>query len=229
MPLRRHRESHQTRRNRNSQVPDEIHDDEQSNSSQVAKPVGSACALVSVRASCQLEVLGWMQLGDSVSSAGSSDSKRAEVRRGRMPIAEYESVVGRMLTRDWFALDSCDVLAQLGIADSLVSRYPARFLSRGAAVRWPLDKAIEQVVSACEASTDTGGLRVARFLQQRQTGATVASIACEWGISREYVSHTVGRRAVHLVTKWVLVLGRRTIVAYETGELIHSLNHIKSA
>jgi hypothetical protein len=169
-----------------------------------------------------------MRVGDSVPRGG----KRADVRRGRISMAEYEAVVGRMLTRDWFALDHCDVLAQLDIVNSLINRYPARFLSKGAAVRWLLDKAIDQVIAACEASADAGSLRVAQFLQQRQAGASVAAIAREWGISREYVSRTIGRRAVQLVTKRVLALGRRTLVVHDPGdasEMIRPVDHTKSA
>ena len=36
-----------------------------------------------------------------------------EGRRGRISVTEYEGVVGRMLTRDWFVLDACDTLTQL--------------------------------------------------------------------------------------------------------------------
>ena len=104
-----------------------------------------------------------------------------------------------------------------------------RFLSKGAAVRWPLDKAIDQVIAACEASADTGSLRVVRFLQQRQAGASVAAFAREWGISREYVSRTVGRRAVQLVTKRVLALGRRTIIAHDTSQMFRQADETKSA
>ncbi len=136
-----------------------------------------------------------------------------ERRRGRIPVAEYEAVVGRMLTRDWFALDECDTLTQLDLIESLVTTHPARYPSRGAAVRWLLDKAIDQVVATCEASADAGSLRIAEFLRQRRTGASVVAIARAWGLSREYVSRTIGRRATQLVTRRVLALGRRTLIA----------------
>jgi hypothetical protein len=137
-----------------------------------------------------------------------------ERRRGRIPIAEYEAVVGRMLTRDWFALDECDTLTQLDLIESLVTIHPARYPSRGAAVRWLLDKAIDQVVAACEASADAGSLRIAEFLRQRRAGVSVVAMAREWGLSREYVSRTIGRRATQLVTRRVLALGRRTLIAH---------------
>jgi hypothetical protein len=138
-------------------------------------------------------------------------------RRGRISIAEYEATVRRMLTRDWFALDECDILTQLDLVESLVTTYPARYPSQGAAVRWLLDKAIDQVVAACEASADAGSLRVAEFLRQRRTGVSVVDIARSWGISREYVSRTIGHRATQLVTRRVLALGRRTLVAQPTA------------
>lgn len=139
-------------------------------------------------------------------------------RRGRISVAEYESVVGRMLTRDWFALDECDTLTQLSLIESLVTTHPARYPSHGAAVRWLLDKAIDQVIAACEASADAGSLRIVEFLRQRRSGASVVEVAREWGISREYVSRTIGRRATQLVTRRVLALGRRTLVAQSPSE-----------
>jgi hypothetical protein len=142
----------------------------------------------------------------------------AETRRGRIPIAEYEAEVARMLTRDWFALDMCATLTQLDLVESLVTTHPARYPSRGAAVRWLLDKAIDQVVAACEASADAGSVRIAQFLRERRRGVLVVDIAREWGISREYVSRTIGRRATRLVTRRVLALGRRTLVTQPVPE-----------
>jgi hypothetical protein len=141
-----------------------------------------------------------------------------ERRRGRIPVVEYEAVVGRMLTRDWFTLDMCDTLTQLDLVESLVTAHPARYPSRGAAVRWLLDKAMDQVIAACEASADAGSARIAAFHRQRRTGVSVVEIARTWGISREYVSHTVSRRATHLVTRRVLALGRRTLIARQSSE-----------
>ncbi len=141
-----------------------------------------------------------------------------ERRRGRIPVAEYEAVVGRMLTRDWFTLDTCDTLTQLDLVESLVTTHPARYPSRGAAVRWLLDKAMDQVIAACEASADTGSVRIADFLRQRRSGVTVVEIARTWGISREYVSRTVSRRATQLVTRRVLALGRKTLIARQPSE-----------
>src|SRR5262245_61077775 len=45
--------------------------------------------------------------------------------------------------------------------------------ARGAAVRWLLDKAIVQVVAACDASADAGSLRIAGFLRRRRAGDSV--------------------------------------------------------
>jgi hypothetical protein len=144
--------------------------------------------------------------------------KMGEGRRGRIPVAQYEAVVGRMLTRDWFTLDTCDMLTQLDLIESLVTAHPARYPSRGAAVRRLLDKAMDQVIAACEASGDTGSIRIAEFLRQRRNGIPVVEIARTWGISREYVSRTVSRRATQLVTRRVLALGRRTLIARQLSE-----------
>jgi hypothetical protein len=142
-----------------------------------------------------------------------------EGRRGWIPVAQYEAVVGRMLTRDWFTLDSCDSLTQLDLVESLVTAHPARYPSHGAAVRWLLDKAMDQVIAACEASADAGSTRIAEFLRQRRSGVTVVEIARTWGISREYVSRTVSRRATQLVTRRVLAMGRRTLEAQSSSEM----------
>jgi hypothetical protein len=132
-----------------------------------------------------------------------------EARRGRIARDTYLRTVGQMLTRDWFALDRCDILTQLEIVEQLVAGYPTRYLSRGAAVRFVLDKAIGQVVAACRASSDSATRCIAEFLEARQAGKSVAAIAREWRLSREYVSRAIGRRAIALVTDRVLVLGRR--------------------
>jgi hypothetical protein len=143
----------------------------------------------------------------------------ADARRGRISRATYISTVGRMLTRDWFALDGCDVLTQLEIVDQLVAAYPTRYLTRGAAVRFVLDKAIAQVIAACDASSDLFTRRIASYLEARQAGKSVSAIAREWRLSREYVSRAIGRRAAELVTDRVLVLGRRKLVAQTPGAL----------
>src|SRR6185369_7185328 len=113
--------------------------------------------------------------------------------------------------------DECDMLTQLDLVESLVTTHPARYPSRGAAVRWLLDKAIDQVVAACDASADSGSVRVAEFLRQRRANVSVVAIARQWGISREYVSRTIGHRATQLVTRRLLALGRRTIVTQATS------------
>ncbi len=140
-----------------------------------------------------------------------------ETRRGRIARDTYISTVGQMLTRDWFTLDRCDILTQLEIVDQLVAAYPNRYLSRGAAVRFVLDKAIGQVVAACRASSDHATRRIADYLEARQSGQSISAIARAWGLSREYTSRAIGRRAVELVTDRVLVLGRRKLMAQGTG------------
>src|SRR5262249_36142266 len=138
-------------------------------------------------------------------------------RRGRIARDTYISTVGQMLTRDWFTLDRCDVLTQLEIVDQLVAVYPNRYLSRGAAVRFVLDKAIGQVVAACRVSSDHPTRRIADYLEARQSGKSVSAVAREWSLSREYVSRAIGRRAIELVIDRVLVLGHRKLVAQESA------------
>jgi len=64
----------------------------------------------------------------------------AEARRGRISHVIYVRTVGQVLTRDWFALGGCDVLAQLELVGQLVATYPERYLSRGWAIRAVLDR-----------------------------------------------------------------------------------------
>ncbi len=142
----------------------------------------------------------------------------AEGRRGRISQATYLRVVGAMLTRDWFALDQCDILTQLDLVEQLVTQYPTRYLCKGLAVRAILDKAIQQVIDACRASADPASVRVATYLDLRKQGQTTAAIARSWGMTREYVSRSVGRRAIHLVTDRTLRLGRRQLVAHDASE-----------
>src|SRR5579871_2901699 len=122
----------------------------------------------------------------------------ADGRRGRISHEVYAATVGRMLTRDWFALDTCDVLTQLEVVTRLVEAYSNRYLTRGAAVRFVLDKAIALVIAACGTSSDLSTRRVSAYLVARQEGKTVSAIAREWRLSREYVSRVVGHRAVEL-------------------------------
>jgi hypothetical protein len=143
----------------------------------------------------------------------------AEARRGRISRATYIRVVGQMLTRDWYALDQCDVLTQLDLVEQLVAAYPTRYHCKGAAVRALLDRAISQVIAACRSSADQRSQRVATFLEARQAGQSVTAIARKWGISREYVSRAVGRRAVELVTDHVLALGHRRLVLREASAI----------
>jgi hypothetical protein len=124
-------------------------------------------------------------------------------------------VVGKGLTQDWYALDHCEVLTQLELVDHLVKAYPKRFLTKGAAVRAILDKAMDQVIAACRQSSDHGSERIASFLEARTRGESVADIAREWGLSREYVSRRVGRQAIGLVTARAVAIGRQTLAIHE--------------
>ncbi len=130
----------------------------------------------------------------------------AETRRGRIAHATYVRVVGQMLTRDWFALDTCDVLTQFEIIGQLVSVHPNQFISPGWAVRVLLDKAMDDVIAMASKRKDVGSQRVASFLELRRQGKSVTAIAQEWGLSRECVSRTVSHKAVRLVTDRFLAL-----------------------
>jgi hypothetical protein len=136
-------------------------------------------------------------------------------RRGRISHETYLRAVGKGLIQDWYALDRCEVLTQLELVEHLLCAYPKRFLSKGAAVRAIIDKAMAQVIAACRQSSDQGSERIASFLEARMRGESIADIAREWGLSREYVSRRVGRQAIGLVTTRVVALGRRSLVVHE--------------
>jgi DNA-binding phage protein len=135
----------------------------------------------------------------------------AETRRGRISHAVYIRTVGQMLTRDWFALESCEILTQLEVIDHLVAANPRQFPSPGWAVRELLDKAIQQVIAASRASSNAHSQLITDFLEARMSGQTVSAIAREWGLSRERVSRTFSRQAVYLVTEKTLKMGRRKL------------------
>jgi hypothetical protein len=157
-----------------------------------------------------------MRQGDSVSR----ESKRADVRRGRISHATYVRVVGQALPRDWFALESCEILAQLELVERLVARHPERYPSRGWAVRALLDKAIDDVVTLCRSHADQASMRMIRFLEARRAGMSVKTIVREWGISRECVSRTVGRQAAMMITERVLTRNRRLTQASSQEPLV---------
>lgn len=131
-----------------------------------------------------------------------------ETRRGRISQATYVRTVGQMLTRDWFALERCEVLTQLEIVGQLVQAYPHRFLSLGWAVRALLDKAMDDVIAVARKSKDAAGQQIADFLDLRRQGQSVTDIAKAWGLSRECVSRTVSRKAILLVTDRLLQMGK---------------------
>ncbi len=132
----------------------------------------------------------------------------SETRRGRISRATYIRVVGQMLTRDWFALDQCEILTQLEIVGQLVAAHPNRFPTPGWAVRALLDKAMDDVIALSRKSDDERSLRVALFLELRRMGQTVTQIAQWWELSREYVSRSIARQAVTLVTDRLLLISK---------------------
>lgn len=139
------------------------------------------------------------------------DSKRTELRRGRISHATYVQAIGQALARDWFKLENCDILTQLDLVRHLVSTYPEKYPSPGWAVRALLDKAIDDVVTLCRSHPDATNSRIVDFLEGRRSGISVTAIALRWNLSRECVSRTIGRKAVFLVTERVLVRNRRKV------------------
>ena len=89
----------------------------------------------------------------------------AETKRGRISKAAYMREVGRMFTRDWFALDASEILTQFELVDYLVSAEPRRYWSKGQAVRVLLDRSIEHVIAHIQKSDDKSMNRVAEFLK----------------------------------------------------------------
>jgi hypothetical protein len=131
-----------------------------------------------------------------------------ETKRGRISHATYAHTIGLMLTRDWFALEECEVLTQLDIVKRLVSDYPSKYLTPGWAVRRVLDKAITRVIQASKASHDARIQKIATYLELRLQYQSTSDIAHQWGVSRECVSRTIGRQAILLVTDQVLAMNR---------------------
>jgi hypothetical protein len=132
----------------------------------------------------------------------------AEARRGRISHATYIRIIGQALTRDWYALEGCEVLAQLELVGQLMAAHPERYPSRGWAVRAVLDRAMRDVIALCASKPDPASARLARFLEARPKGESVAAIARTWGLSREHLSRSVGHQAIVLVTDRVLALNR---------------------
>lgn len=142
----------------------------------------------------------------------------SETKRGRIPYEAYVKTVGQMLTRNWYVLDQCEMLTQLEVIQYLVSVNPTKYPRPGIAVRALLDKAIDQVIVATIDNPHYQTQLTARFLQYRIQGITVSEIAKNWGFSREYISRTIGKQAITLVTDRVLKIGRRKLVAKEPEE-----------
>lgn len=147
------------------------------------------------------------------------DSKRTELRRGRISHATYVQAIGQALARDWFRLESCDILTQLDLVRHLVSTYPEKYPSPGWAVRALLDKAIDDVIALCRSHPDATNSRIVDFLEGRRSGVSVTAIALRWNLSRECVSRTIGRKASFLVTERVLVRNRRKVRSIVTDPI----------
>jgi hypothetical protein len=151
-----------------------------------------------------------------LASSDTSGSRRGDSRRGRTSHATYVRVVGQVLTRDWYALETCEALKQIDLVGRLVESRPDRYPTRGWAVRAILNKAIGDTIDLCHMQSDRASERLAAFLEARSGGKTVTAIAREWGLSRECVSRTVARQAIRLVTDRVLALGRRRLALKES-------------
>src|SRR5258707_11693066 len=142
----------------------------------------------------------------------------------------YVHVVGQALTRDWFALETCEPLAQLELVGRLVETRPDRYPSRGWAVRALLDKAIDDVIALCRPRPDPASARLVQFLEARRAGKSVTAIAADWKLSRECVSRTVGRQAIQLVTDRILDRNRRGAHAREPVALpVHGDREVATA
>ncbi len=147
----------------------------------------------------------------------------AEARRGRISHATYVRTVGRALTRDWYALEGCEVLAQLELVGQLVARFPERYPSRGWAIRAMLDRAMRDVIALCASKPDPGSARLASFLEARRKGESVAAIAREWELTREHVLRSVGHQAIVLVTDRVLALNRSGLASGQSTREVTQL------
>ena len=145
-------------------------------------------------------------------------------RRGRISQATYVRVVGRMINKDWFALARCETLTQLEVIDQLVAAYPKAFFSPGCAVRALIDKSIDHVVRAARLRTDDRSQKMADYLEKRRAGVSVAAIAQGFGLSREYVTRTIGQQALTQVTERLLALGKHQLQSEQTEEGITKIN-----
>ncbi len=138
--------------------------------------------------------------------------KPPDTKRGRTPRAAYTEAVGKMLTRTWDVLDTCDVLTQLDVVQHFCEVNPRKYPTPGFAVRELLDLAMDQVQRIALTSKDIPTQRIAYYLLFRRDKKPVAFIAECFGLSREYVTRTIGKHAVQLVTERVLQIGRRKLV-----------------
>ncbi len=133
-------------------------------------------------------------------------------KRGRISHSAYEQAVGKMLMRTWDVLDTCDTLTQLDVVQHFCTVNPRKYPTPGFAVRELLDLAIEQVIRISLDAKDITTQRIAYYLMWRRDKQSIAFIGESFGLSREYVTRTIGKRAIQLVTGRVLLIGRRKLV-----------------
>jgi hypothetical protein len=143
---------------------------------------------------------------------GTEQDKPPNTKRGRISRAAYEQAVGKMLMRTWNVLDTCDVLTQLDVVQHFCEVNPRRYPTPGFAVRELLDMAMDQVIQISLKSKDIPTQRIAYYLLWRMDNKSIAFIGESFSLSREYVTRTIGKRAIHLVTERVLQIGRRKLV-----------------
>ena len=136
----------------------------------------------------------------------------SESKRGRVPRSTYVHTISVKLMHDWMKLNQCELLTQLDIVQLLCEHNPRKYPTPGMAVRELLDTAIDQVIEVTLFNPNITVKRIGEYLNGRVMGKSVSFIADEWGLTREYVSRTIGRQAAELVTERVLKMARRKVV-----------------
>lgn len=180
--------------------------------------MGSACALVSARASHRPGVLGVM----GAIEPGSKDRKRTEARRGRRSLDDYRELVAKALLSDRFALDEFPILSQLPAVEQWAATNPRQLCARGKALQALLRQAVTDVITAAGEADDAAVSRLVDYLRLRyQEGQSVKAIAAQWGCSTVQVWRSAGRRALDLVTARFLERAR------PIGEPVPSVAHLK--
>jgi hypothetical protein len=193
-------------------------DAEIASSSRVALLVGSACALVSARASRRLGVLGVVR----TTIPASQNKKRDEVRRGRKSLDQYRGLVAKALVSDRFTLDEFPVLSQLPVVEQWAATNPRQLCARGRALQALLRQAVADVIAEAGDLDDVAVGRLVEYLRLRyQEGRPVKAIAERWSCSTVQVWRSAGRRALDLVTERFLDRARLK------SEPVPSVAHLK--